>query len=153
MARQQTYGVKLSIAQRQELTELVHSGVAPARKLMHARILLKADQRDEAWEDQAIAEALEVSSATVGRVRKRFDQAGLADALAHRPQPPRPEKKCLDGAGEAHLVTLACSTPPAGQDHWTMELLADQMVRLRYAGAVSRETVRRTLKKTRLSRG
>jgi hypothetical protein len=153
MARQQTYGVKLSVAQRQELTGLVHSGVAPARKLMHARILLKADQRDEAWEDQAIAEALEVSSATVGRVRKRFAQAGLADALAHRSQPPRPEKKCLDGAGEAHLVTLACSTPPTGQDHWTMELLADQMVRLRYAGAVSRETVRRTLKKTRSSRG
>jgi hypothetical protein len=153
MARQQTYAVKLSITQRQELEALVHSGVASARKLMHARILLKADQRDEAWEDQAIAEALEVSPATVGRVRKRFAQAGLNAALEHKPQPPRPDKKCLDGTGEAHLVTLACSTPPAGHDHWTMELLADQMVRLRYAGTVSRETVRRTLKKTFSSPG
>ena len=74
--------------------------------------------------------------------------------LTDRPQPPRPHKRKIDGAAEARLVTLACSTPPDGRENWTLQLLADSMVKLKYVdGAVSDETVRRVLKKTRSSRG
>jgi hypothetical protein len=75
-------------------------------------------------------------------------------ALTDRPQPPRPHKRKIDGRAEARLVTLACSTPPDGRESWTLQLLADSMVKLKYVdGAVSDETVRRVLKKTRSSRG
>ena len=70
-----------------------------------------------------------------------------------RPQPPRPDKRVLDGAAEAKLTMLACSTPPDGHDHWTLDLLADRMVRLNYVPAVSRDTVARHLKKASSSRG
>lgn len=151
------YHVKLTVSQRQELTHLVNSGRQPARKLNHARILLKADERDEGCEDQAIVEDLGVSPATVARVRQQFAQQDLAAALERRPQPPRPEQRVLDGASEAKLVMLACATPPDGHDHWTLDLLADRLVTLHYLPAghqsVSRDTVGRVLKKTKLSRG
>jgi transposase len=97
---------------------------------------------------------VEVSARTVERVRRRFAEGGLAAALDRRPQPPRPAKRKLDGAAEAHLVAMVCSDPPDGRGRWTMQLLADRMVRLAYVGEpVSDETVRRCLKKTRSSRG
>ena len=115
--------------------------------MLRAKILLKADRHGENATDQEIAEALGVGVATVERVRARFVREGPA-ALERRPQPPRPEKRRLDGKGEAQLVMLACSQPPEGRDHWTMDLLADRMVKLRYVGQLSGDTVRRTLKKT-----
>jgi hypothetical protein len=81
-------------------------------------------------------------------VRQRFAQAGLTNALQRRPQPARPEKCKLDGAGEAHLIALACGAPPDGHERWTLRLLADRMVALNYADSLSYETVRTTLKKT-----
>jgi transposase len=107
----------------------------------------------EGWSDARIAEALEVGTATVERVRKRFVTQGLEAAAERRPQPPRPQQRRLDGSGEAHLVALACSKPPEGHDRWTLDLLADRMVKLRYVSTVSRDTVRRVLKKTSLSLG
>jgi hypothetical protein len=78
----------------------------------------------------------------------------LDAALSDRPQPPRPQKRKIDGRAEARLVTLACSTPPDGRESWTMQLLADRMVQLKFVdGAVSDETVRRVLKKTRSNHG
>lgn len=151
------YPVKLTVVQRQKLTHLVNAGRAPARQLTHARILLKADQRDEACDDLSIVEALAVSGATVQRVRKAFAQRGLEVALQRQPQPPRPDKRVIDGASEAKLVMLACSTPPEGHGHWTLDLLADRMVQLHYLPEgkkrVSRDTVGRVLKKTKSSRG
>ncbi len=137
----------LTALQRAELCLVARSGQAPARKVMRAKILLKADIGGEGCTDQEIAEALSVGVATVERVRQRFIQEGQG-ALERRSQPPRPDKRRLDGKAEAQLTMLACSKPPDGRDHWTMDLLAERMVKLRYVGRLSGDTVRRTLKKT-----
>lgn len=144
------YEVSLDEGQREGLEKVVRSGVWPVRKVSHARILLRAGEGET---DEEIAEAVEVAVATVERVRKRFAEGGLDAALDRKPQPPRPGRKALDGAGEAHLVALACSAPPEGHPEWTLRLLAGRVVELKYAEAVSYETVRRVLKKTRPSRG
>jgi transposase len=113
-------------------------------------VLLKAGDGET---DREVAESVEVSVRTVERVRKLFATGGLDAALGRRPQPPRPAKRKLDGAGEAHLVALACSEPPQGRPEWTLRLLAGRAVELKYAEAVSYETVRRVLKKVGPSRG
>jgi transposase len=146
------YVVALDGEHRAALRRLISSGSAPAREQAHARVLLKADAGET---DEEIAESVEVGLATVARVRRRFAGGGLNAAVSRRPQPPRPAKRKLDGAAEAHLVALACSKAPDGHEHWTMQLLADRMVELRHVGegGVSDETVRRVLKKTRSGRG
>jgi transposase len=145
------YVVKLKSRERLELQQKLRSGRESARALARARVLLKCD---EGCTDEEVVEAVGVSLGTVERSRKRFCLGGLDAALNDRPQPPRPHKRKIDGAAEARLVTLACSAPPDGREAWTMQLLADSMVKLKYIdGAVSDETVRRMLKKTRSSRG
>lgn len=146
--------VALSEAQRAELRTLVGSGAAPARMLVRARVLLKADQGagGPGWTDGAIAGAVEVHPATVGRVRRRFIEDGLAAAL-DRKAPNRVYPRRLDGAAEAHLVALACGRPPAGRERWTLRLLADELVRLEVVETVSYETVRQTFQQTRSNRG
>jgi transposase len=139
--------IALSAAERAELCLVARSGLAAARRVLRAKILLKADANGEACTDEEIAEALAVGLATVGRVRARYLAEGTG-ALERRPQPPRPAKRKLDGRAEAQLTMLACSAPPDGQEHWTLDLLADRMVKLRYVAAVSRDTVGRSLKKT-----
>ena len=141
-------------AERARLRTLVGSGAAPARMLTRARVLLKADQGEggAAWADAAIAGALDVHPATVARVRRQFVEQGLEAAL-ERKRPDRVYERALDGAAEAHLVALACSAPPAGRERWTLRLLAGELVRLEVVEAVSHETVRRTLRQTRSSRG
>jgi transposase len=148
------YAVTLTEAERARLRTLVGSGEAPARLLTRARILLKANQGEggPAWTDAAIAGALDVHPATVARVRRQFVEEGLAAAL-ERKRPDRVYERALDGAAEARLVALVCSAPPEGRERWTLRLLADELVRLEAVEAVSYETVRRTLKKTRSSRG
>jgi len=148
------YRVVLHDTQRAELQCLIAAGTAPARHLTHARILLKADQSPAgaAWVDEAIAEALEISQSTVSRVRKQFVEQGMLAALNRR-LPRRPYTRKLDGAQEAHLIAVACTTPSAGQARWSLRLLADKLVELEVAEAVSYQTVRRVLKKTNLSRG
>ena len=148
------YTVKLSEPERARLRTLVGSGTAPARTLTHARILLKANQGEggPGWSDGAIAGALEVHPATVARVRRQYVAQGLAAALA-RKRPDRVYPRVLDGAAEAHLVAIACSAPPTGRKHWTLRLLADELVRLDVVPAVSYETVRRTLEQTPSNRG
>ena len=138
--------VQLGEQQRRQLRAMIAAGRGPARALAHARILLKSDRGET---DQAIAQAVEVSVPTVERVRRRFVVAGLSAALQRLPQPARPDKLKLDGDAEAHLVTLACSEAPDGRQYWTLQLLADRLVLLKHVDEVSRETVRRTLKKTR----
>lgn len=147
------YVVRLTAKDRRWLQDLVGRGRESVRKVIRARILLKADVKGAGWSDQGIAEALDVSRPTVERVRKRFATEGLMAAVERRPQPGRPHKRRLDGASEARLVALACSKAPEGYDHWTLDLLADRMVRLNYVPAVSRDTVGRVLKKTSLSLG
>ena len=144
------YKVTLEAEERQHLHDLIAAGKAAARKLAHARILLKADAADgePAWPDRRIADALEVSTDTVERVRQRFVELGLDAALdrKQRERPPREIK--LDGRAEARLIALACSTPPGGRAVWTMQLLADKLVELEVVDSISDETVRLALKKT-----
>ena len=133
---------------------MVAVGKAAARKLMHARILLKADVSAgrPALSDDAIAEDIEAGRTTVERVRRQFVEEGL-DAALERREPHREYRRTLDGDGEAHLVALACQLPPEGRSRWTLRLLADRMVRLEYVDEVSKDTVARVLKKTSLSLG
>jgi transposase len=148
------YIVTLTEEERQMLQEMLSRGKTAARKLTHARILLKADAAPGGpdWHDDAIAEALVVGRATIERVRKQFVEEGLEAALERRP--PRRQYRCkLDGEGQAHLVALACQKPPEGRSRWTLQLLADRMVALEYVDQISYQTVRRTLKKTRSSLG
>lgn len=143
------YAVELTEAERARLRTLIGTGMAAARMLTRARILLKANRGEggPGWTDAAIAGALDVHPATVGRVRREYVVAGL-DATLARKLPDRVYERRLDGAGEAHLVALACGSPPDGQARWTLRLLADELVRLDVVDAVSHETVRRTLKQT-----
>jgi transposase len=154
--------VRLTKEEREKLEGLIARGNdAPARQLTHARILLKADEGTspedapgQAWPDTRIADALEISRSTVRRVRERFVEEGLEAALVHR-KPVRTKPKKLDGSQEAHLIALACSKPPEGRERWSLRLLADRFVGLECAQEepISRELVRRTLKKAPSSPG
>ena len=148
------YVVTLTEEERQELREMVSRGKAAARKLVHARILLKADAAEggPGWGDAEIAEGLEVGRVTVERVRRQFVEEGLQAALERR-APQREYARKLDGDGEAHLIALACSQPPEGRSRWTLRLLAGRMVVLEYVDEMSYQTVRRVLKKTNSNLG
>lgn len=147
--------VRLSAEQRQRLSDLTRNGAAPAKKILHARVLLLADRdrRDGRRPDEYIAEVLGVHVNTVKRVRKRFATEGEAPALDRRPraEPPAPPK--IDGRAEAHLIALCCSPAPAGHARWTLSLLAGELTRRGLVTSVCRETVRRALKKTSCGRG
>ena len=146
--------VRLSEEERAWLHTLIGQGVAPARALTHARILLKANQGEAGpgWTDAAIGAALEVNPATVARVRMQYVAAGL-EAAVYRKAPEREYRRRLDGEQEAHLAALACSTPPEGHKRWTLRLLADRLVELEIVESVSYETVSQVLKQTASSRG
>jgi transposase len=141
------YVVDLSAEERTTLEQLLQRGKNSARKLTRARILLQAD---EGLTDEEIALALEVGIATVERTRQRFVEANL-DALNERPRPGGQRK--LSGKQEAHLIAVACTPAPTGQPHWTLQLLADQVIELGFADSIARETVRQILKKTPSSPG
>jgi transposase len=133
---------------------MIGRGVAPASALTHARILLKANQRDAGpgWTDAAIAVALEVNPATVARIRQQYVTTGLDAALQRKP-PARQYHRRLDGAQEARLVALTCSAPPEGRKRWTLRLLAERLVELAVVETVSYETVRQAVKQTGSSHG
>jgi transposase len=148
------YIVTLTEEERQTLRAMISRGKAAARKLTHARILLKADQNPggPGLDDEAIAGEVQAGRATVERVRKEFVEEGLQAALERR-KPRRQYLRKLDGDAEAHLVAIACSQAPAGRSRWTLRLLADRMVTLEQVDHLSHETVRQVLKKTNLSLG
>jgi transposase len=148
------YVVTLTAAERSSLQSMIAKGKVAAKTRLHAQILLKADAgpEGEAWTDQRISEAFDVGCRTVERLRQRFVEDGLEAALARKPQQNRIPRK-IDGAAEAHLIATACAKPPAGRNRWTLKLLADRLVQLELVDSVSTETVRRTLKKTKSSRG
>ena len=144
------YPVILSDTEREQLKNLIAAGTVPARKLTHARILLKADQSPEGpgRVDEEVADAVEVSQPTVSRVRKQYFEEGLEAALNRR-APNRHYQRKLDGEQEARLIALACSEPPEGQARWSLRLLAEKLVELEIVEEdLSYQTVRRTLKKT-----
>ena len=135
------YIVDLTSEERQKLLELTGKGKQSVRKVRRARILLKAD---EGWKDREIVAALDTSSTTVERTRKRFVEGGLEKALNEDPRPGQQRK--LDGRQEAHLIALACSQAPAGHSQWTLRLLVGKLIELGVVDSISHETVRQTLK-------
>jgi transposase len=148
------FRVTLTLEERTGLEKLVAGGKSAARKLAHARVLLLADQKHgEACSDAEIVSALGISLRTIERLRKRFVTEGLEAALDHKPQPPRPDKIKIKGSIEQKLIQLACSDPPRGRCHWTLQLLADELVVLGLIDTISTVTVWQALKKMTSSRG
>jgi transposase len=148
------YIVSLTSVEREVLEKLTTTGKAPAYKINHARILLKADtnQVDGDWTDEEISIALDISVATIERIRQRFVETNLETALSRQVQQNR-KARSLDGEQEAHLIAIACSDSPDGSARWSLRLLAERMVELEYVESISYETVRQTLKKTTLNPG
>ena len=144
--------VRLTVSERIELDAVVSNKKSAKDRVLRARILTKADADGPAWPDSQIAEAFEVSPLTVSRLRHRCVWEGLEAALSRRtPSGTKPRK--LDGVAEAHLIALACGPKPEGRCTWTMQLLADKMMELKFVDSICDETIRLTLKKTSFSRG
>ena len=144
------YVIELTDEERSQLTQvIVKKGVA-ADKRVRAQILLKADAgvQGPAWIDQRIAEAYDVTSRTVQNIRRRCVEEGLQAAIHRKPQCRPSRQRLLDGEKEARLVAVCCSKVPEGSARWTLRMLADELVRLDIVDSISRETVRKTLKKT-----
>jgi transposase len=136
------YIVDLTPEERAQLVALTRKGKASARQVTRAHVLLHAA---DGLKDAEVAAAAHTSVPTVARIRKRFVQGRVQEALTERYRPGGRPK--LDTKAEAHLIALSCSTPPQGRTDWTMQLLADRLVALGVVGEISDETVRRTLKK------
>ena len=170
MTRKETarkYIVRLSDDERARLNGLITVGKHPARKLLKARILLKADgsEAGDNWPDSRIAEALDTSPDTILRTRQRLVEDGLDAALTHKYSSASVRPRIFDGAAEAKLIALACGEPPPlpfpalmraepwavspkGRARWTLELLEEQVVELKIVKRASDNTIGRTLKKT-----
>jgi transposase len=142
------YKVKLTEQERSDLLVLTRKGKASVRRIKRALVLLRSD---EGATDEQIVAGVGIGVATVERIRKRFVEEGLEAALSEKPRPPMPPK--LSGKAEALLLALACSDVPDGRARWSMQMLADRLVELGAVESISDETVRRTLKKARRSRG
>jgi DNA-binding CsgD family transcriptional regulator len=144
-----TYPVALSAEHQRFLEGLLQTQATPAHHSKVARVLLLSDQSQgkASYTDEQIAQLLALSRRTVIRMRQHFCQGGLQRVLAGGYSREHPERRRLDGKGEAQLIALACSQAPAGHQRWTLRLLADQMVQLDYVEQISPETVRQTLKK------
>ena len=140
--------MSLTQEKRDHLLGITRRGQSSGRKVKRSLILCKAD---EGLTDQQVAKALMVGPATVGRVRQRFVEGGLKRALDDLPRPGQRRK--LDGRQEAHLVAVTCSAAPKGHSRWTLQLLADEAVKLELTDSISKETVSQVLKKTNSSRG
>ena len=139
------FRVELSEAERDALTAMLSGGRQAARKLKRAQILLAADAGSS---DEVIAACVGVGPSTVYRTKRRFVEGNLPAALQEAPRPGAMRKR--SGKEEALLVATACASPPEGRARWTLELLADAMVRLTDHGELSRETVRRRLGENQL---
>jgi transposase len=149
VAGNRTYKVTLPDEERDLLHAMLCSGKAAARKLIHARLLLYADEAADGLRrtDQEIAATLGIGPRTVERVRQRFVEEGLDSTPVPRPRPRGAYK--VDQRVEAQILAIAKSDPPSGRKRWTLRLIADQLVALD-RGAVSREAVRQILKNNRL---
>lgn len=143
------YRVTLTKQERKELEALTRNGKTPAKKFIHTRALLLCDASPNgpAWKVADVAAALGITSRTIEHLKKRFVEDGLEAALVRKPRVRPPREVIFDGAFEARLIALACSEAPSGYRRWTVRLLADKVVELNLAPAVSHMTVQRVLKK------
>lgn len=146
------YVVRLSGEERERLETLIRKGKSPARRVLKARILLKADvsEAGKGWSDNRIIEALETSP-SVYRVRKQLVEEGFEAVLSRKPRAMPAVARIFDGEKEAKLIALACSKPPKGRARWTLRLLENKVVELGIVDRASDSTIGRALKKTLFS--
>ncbi len=146
------YKVTLREEEIEELTTLIKKG-GKGYRIKHAQILLKLDEKPENkdWTYDRIQEAYHASSATISGVAKRFVENGLEAALGRKKRENYPRK--VTGEVEAQLIAIACSAPPEGYSRWTMQMIADELIRLEVVDYITDTTVCDTMKKTRSSRG
>lgn len=144
------YLVRLSAEEREQLQALIGKGKSPAKRLLKARILLKADvsEAGEGWSDGRIIKALDTSVSMVYRVRKQLVEEGFAAVLSRKQRATPAVARIFDGEKEAKLIALACSKPPKGRARWTLRLLENKVVELGIVDRASDSTIGRTLKKT-----
>jgi hypothetical protein len=148
------YTIKLTKAEVEELHVIINKGSHTSQTFRAAYILLNCDEgkySDKVTNEQ-ISKVLKVGMRTIDRVKKKFIEEGFEAVLERRPTSRIYEKKS-DGDVEAKLITLCCSEPPKGYAKWSLRLLADKMVELKYAESISHVTVRSILKKTNLNPG
>jgi Homeodomain-like domain len=145
------YVVQLSADEREQLEALIGKGKSPARLLLNARILLKADvsEAGDGWSDSRIIEALETNALMVYRVRKQLVEEGFEAVLRRKQRATPSVPRIFDGEKEAKLIALACSKPPKGRARWTLRLLENKVVELGIVERASDSTIGRVLKKTR----
>ena len=153
MTRKKLYVVELTVEEQKLLKKIISSGKHPARKILRSNILLKADINGLGWGDKQIEEVFSTTCTTVETCRKQFVTEGLERALNRKKQRTSKFRKKLDGEQEAKLVALVMSDPPEGRDRWSLRLLTSRLVELEIVEEISRETVRRTLKKMNLNLG
>ena len=144
------YVVRLSAQEREQLQALVRRGKGPARRLLKARILLKADVSEggPGWSDSKIIAALDTSVSMLYRVRKQLVEEGFEAVLSRKQRATPAVARIFDGEKEAKLIALACSKPPKGRARWTLRLLENKVVELGIVDRASDSTIHRTLKKT-----
>jgi transposase len=140
--------IALSQEEAEHLFSLIHKGTNRARTITRARVLFRLSQ---GYSNPEVSQALDVSLATVIKIRRRYAQDGLQAALGERARPGQKPK--LSAKQATQITAIACSTAPDGHAHWTLRLLADQVVQLGFAESFSHEAVRQLLKKTTSSPG
>ena len=147
------YIVTLTAEEREGLRTLVQKGQTQGYRIKHAQILLKLDEipENQDWTYDKIKEAYHATPHTISQIAKRFVTGGLEAALGRKEQVNRHKK--IDGRVEAHIIAIACSEAPEGRERWTLQLIADELVRLGVVDSVSDTAVMETLKKTNLSLG
>lgn len=148
------YKVTLTRVERDELTELSSKGKRAVRTILYARALLLLDQgkhAEDTWTVASVAEALGTTTRSLEKLKKRFVEEGLIEAIERKERDTPPREIRFDGRFEAQLLALACTKPPEGKSRWTIRLLAEKVVALQIAESVSAMTVCNTLKKMNLS--
>ena len=146
--------VELDDDERARLEVLISKGKAPAKAILKARILLKADQSEggPGWLDAEIVDALDSNLTMVSRTRETFVTEGIDAVLVRKKRETPPVPAIFDGEAQAKLTALACSEPPPGHARWTIRLLAEHVVERRIVPAAHFNTVGRALKKTSSNR-
>lgn len=148
------YKVTLTGQEREELKAVLSKGKHSSQEYRNACILLNSDEGKygKKISNEQIAEVLQINSKTVERLKQRFVEEGFESCMERKAYPEVKNIK-TDGDFEAHLIALSCSTAPKGYARWSLRMLADKMVELKYVESISHERVRQVLKKTKLSRG
>lgn len=145
--------MQLTDEEREELRALVQKGRTQGYRIKHAQILLKLDEipENQEWTYDKIKEAYHATPHTISQIAKRFVTGGMEAALGRKEQVNRHKK--IDGRVGAHIIAIACSEAPEGRERWTLQLIADELVRLGVMDSISDTAVMETLKKTNLSLG